>query len=233
MDAGISTTGLRVAGVPVGNDEWVQQFVQAKAAAVQVDVGKLEIISDYHMLRFCQNTRLAFHGRNTSTPLISDIFADVDATMLEALCRKGTTNFHDEWTAVLRRFVDMKLQLPHFRGGVGVTPNAGSAISAFYAAPVSLVHWLGFCSHAEQNLIVLASTWAPGQDVANPDQWSAPILLALKQAQQVLFTDFACHEWSIDGPSPASAVPQIEDSSSNPAANAPRRSLHLATSSHL
>ena len=35
MDAGISTTGLRVAGVPIGNDEWVQQFMQEKAAAVQ------------------------------------------------------------------------------------------------------------------------------------------------------------------------------------------------------
>ena len=34
MDAGISTTGLRVAGVPIDNDEWVQQFVQEKAAAV-------------------------------------------------------------------------------------------------------------------------------------------------------------------------------------------------------
>ena len=44
MDAGISTTGLRVAGVPIGNDEWVQQFVQEKAAAVQADVGKLDII---------------------------------------------------------------------------------------------------------------------------------------------------------------------------------------------
>jgi len=82
MDAGISTMGLRVAGVPIGNDEWVQQFVQAKAAAVKVDVGKLDIISDglihYQMLRFCQNTCLAFLGRN----LISDIFADVDATIL-------------------------------------------------------------------------------------------------------------------------------------------------------
>jgi len=56
----------------------------------------------------------------------------------------------------------MKLQLPHFRGGVGVTPNAGSAFSAFYAASVSLVQWLGFCSHAEQNLIDLASTWYKG-----------------------------------------------------------------------
>ena len=59
IDAGISTMGLRVAGVPIGNDEWVQQFVQAKATAVQVDVGKLDIASDglnhYQMLHFCQN----------------------------------------------------------------------------------------------------------------------------------------------------------------------------------
>jgi len=54
------------------------------------------------------------------------------------------------------------------------------------------------------------------------DQWSAPILLALKQAHQVLLTDFGCHEWSINGPASASAVPQIEDSSPNPAANAPQ-----------
>jgi len=189
-------------------------------------VGKLDIISDrlihYQMLCFCQNTRLAFFGRNTPTPFISDVLADVDATILEALCRKGTTNVYGEWTAVFRRFVDMKLQLPHFRGGFGVTPNAGSAISAFYAASLSLVQCLGFCSYAEQNFIDLASTWAPGKDLANPDQWSAPILLALKQAHKVLLTDLGCHEWSLDGPAPASAVPQIEGSSPNPAANAPQ-----------
>jgi len=59
------------------------------------------------MLHFCQNTRLAFLGRNAPTPLISNIFADVHATILEALCQKGTTNAHGEWTAVFRRFVDM------------------------------------------------------------------------------------------------------------------------------
>ena len=48
------------------------------------------------------------------------------------------------------------------------------------------------------------------------------ILLALKQAHKVLLTDFGCHEWSLDGPAPASAVPQIEGSSPNPAANAPQ-----------
>jgi len=92
--------GLRVARVPIGNDEWVQQFIQEKASAVPVDVGKLDIVSngliDYQMLCFFQNTRLAFLERNNPTPLISNILAEVDATILEALCRKGTTNANGE-----------------------------------------------------------------------------------------------------------------------------------------
>ena len=112
----------------------------------------------------------------------------------------------------LRRFVDMKLLLPYFRGGFGVTPNAGSALSAFYVASVSLMQLLAFCTHAEQNFIDLASTWAPGQDLANPEQWSAPIFLALKQAHKVLLTDFGCHEWSVDGPAPASPKSSCERS---------------------
>ena len=84
------------------------------------------------------------------------------------------------------------------------------------------MQWLRVCSHAEQNFIDLAKTWAPGQDLANPDQWSAPILLDLKQAHQVFLTDFGCHEKSVNGPAFASAVPQIDDSSPNPAASAPQ-----------
>ena len=90
MDAGISSTGLSVAGIPIGRGEWEQQFVRGKAAAGQVDVGKLDIISDglihHQILCFCQNTCLAVPWCNTSTPLISDILARVDATDLEALC---------------------------------------------------------------------------------------------------------------------------------------------------
>ena len=67
-----------------------------------------------------------------------------------------------------------------------------------------------------------ASTWASGQDLASQDLWTAPILIALKQADQVLFTEFGCHEWILDGPAPAWAVLQIKGSSPNPAANAPQ-----------
>jgi len=115
----------------------------------------------------------------------------------------------------------MKLQLPHFQRGFGITHNARSAISTFYAASVSLVQLLSFCGDPEQNFIQLASKRAPVQDLANSDQRTAPILIALKQAHQVLRTHFECHEWSIDEPAPASAFAQIEGWSPNPAANAP------------
>ena len=93
MDAGIPTTGLRVAGVPIGNDEWVQQFVQEKAAAVQVDVGKLDIyLTVSFTIRCCVSAKtlvLPFLGAILQHPTgISDIFAKVDATIFEALCRK-------------------------------------------------------------------------------------------------------------------------------------------------
>jgi len=33
----------------------------------------------------------------------------------------------------IRKFANMKIQVPHFRGGFGITPNEGSTISAFYS----------------------------------------------------------------------------------------------------
>jgi len=69
------------------------------------------------------------------------------------------------------------LQLPHFQGRFGVTSNAGSAISASYAASVSLVQWLDFCGHSKQYFNDLASTWAPVQNLANLDEWTTPIFL--------------------------------------------------------
>jgi len=145
---------------------------------------------------------------------------------LEALCLKSTTNAHGEWTIVFRRFAEKKLHLPPFCSTFGVTPNADCAISALYAASMSLVQWL---SHPEQNYIDLANTWGPGQDLANLDVQTALFLIALQQARQVLLTNFGCDEWSIDGPAPAPTVPQFEGSSPYPAAKA----LHLATPSYL
>jgi len=46
MGAGVSTDGMRVAGVPVGVDAWVKIFVAKKAQSVITDVAKLNVVSD-------------------------------------------------------------------------------------------------------------------------------------------------------------------------------------------
>jgi len=45
---------------------------------------------------------------------------------------------------------NMKIQVPHFRGGFEIMPNEGSVISACYSATSTLVVWLG--SHGATDL---------------------------------------------------------------------------------
>ena len=102
MGAGVSTDGMHVAGVPVGVDAWVKTFVEKKARSVIANVTKLDVVSDgllhNQLLNFCQNARMAFLGRNTPTPLlsefISEFMAQVDDTVVEAVCRHGTGGGH-------------------------------------------------------------------------------------------------------------------------------------------
>ena len=85
MGAGISTDGMRVAGVPFGVDTWVKTFVEKKAWSVITDVAKLDVVSDgllhNQLLNFCQKTRMAFLGRNTPTAFLSEFMAQVDDTI--------------------------------------------------------------------------------------------------------------------------------------------------------
>jgi len=212
MNAGVSTKGLRVAGVPIGDDEWVTNFVNEKIEDIILDIDKIDqVLTDglihYQLIRFCQNTRPSFLARNTPTPLISASLQRLDSAILESICTKGTGGAHTDWSPMLRSFANMKLQLPHHRGGYGITPCAGSAISAFYASTASLVRWLGHHGTAEQVLVNLARFWAPGQDMSNPDSWQAPILKALKRSHALLLADYDCTEWGSAAGSTSSAPP--------------------------
>jgi len=87
----------------------------------------------------------------------------------------------------------MKIQVPHFRGGFGITPIAGSAISAFYSATCALVVLLG--SHGGTRPAPdFADTWAPGLNLTSPDSWSAPLLQALSASHALLLQDYGCIE---------------------------------------
>ena len=82
-----------------------------------------------------------------------------------------------DWSPHLRKFGNMKIQVPHFRGGCGITPNEGSAISAFYTGTCALVVWLG--SHGGTRPAQdFSNTWAPGLNLTSPDSWHAPLLRA-------------------------------------------------------
>ena len=146
MGAGFSTDDMRVAGVPVGVDAWVMTFAAKKARSVITDIAKLDVVSDglhNQLLNFCQNARMAFLGRNTPTPLLSEFMTQVEDTIVEVVCSHGTGGGHMDWSPHLRKFANMKIQVLHFRGGIGITPNESSAISAFYSATCALVVWLG------------------------------------------------------------------------------------------
>jgi len=115
----------------------------------------------------------------------------VDDTIVEAVCRHGTGGGHVDWSPHLRKFTNMKIQVPHFRGGFGITPNEGSAISAFYSATCALVVWLG--NRPAQDF---ANTWAPGLNLTSPDSWHAPLLQALSALHALLLQDCGCVEWT-------------------------------------
>ena len=89
----------------------------------------------------------------------------------------------------------MKLQLPHHQGSFGITPCAGSAISAFFTSTASPFRWSGHHSNAQQDFANLADVCAPGQDMSNPDSWTASILIALKCTYALLLADYEYTEW--------------------------------------
>ena len=118
------------------------EFVVEKVEAVILVVRKIDHVLTngmihYHMMCFCQNIHPGFLARNTPTPFISDSLGSLDEVILESMCTKGTCGTHTDWTHELRSFANMKLQMPHHRGGFRITPCSGSTISAFYASTAS------------------------------------------------------------------------------------------------
>jgi len=54
---------------------------------------------------FCQNARMTFLGRNS--PLLSEFMAQVDDTIVEAVCRHGTGGGHVDWSSHLLKCSNM------------------------------------------------------------------------------------------------------------------------------
>jgi len=77
---------------------------------------ELDVVSDGHLhnqlLHFFQNARMAFLGRNTPTPLLSEFMTEVDDTVVEVVCRHGTGGGHVDWSPHLRKFAQVSSVQP-------------------------------------------------------------------------------------------------------------------------
>ena len=198
--------------MPIGKDDWVQQFVAHTADTAIQDVGKLDVVTDgfihYALQKLCQNTRLALLEQNVATALIADSVARVHATVLDALCKKGTHNSQGNWMPEFRRFSEIKLKLPHFPGVLDITPKAGSAISALCSATTTVVKWFSHPIDSQHHYTDLA-LWAPCQDSAKIGLGA--LSMALKPSSHaVLLLDYVGEELSSMAGASAHATRQVE-----------------------
>ena len=91
---------------------------------------------------------------------------------------------------IFAKFANMKIQVPHFRGGFEITPNESRAISAFFSATYALIisGWLdshGGALTAQQ----FTNSWASRQNLTSPEAWHAPLLQALSKLHAILLQD--------------------------------------------
>ena len=56
------------------------------------------------------------------------------------------------------------VELPHHKGGLGITPLPVSGMTLFHNTTVHLVSWLGSLPHAPE--------WVAGQNLADPTTWN-------------------------------------------------------------
>jgi hypothetical protein len=134
-------------GVSIGTDAFVRNFVAKTCRAIIDDVEKLDVIQDgfihYHLLRFCQDTRLQY--LNSHILLGNRCVLQqqhVDCKIADALLKKSTKQHTDGWDTSTKDWTHMVLHLPHSQGGFGVTFNDITKDATFYTTTSRFVAWL-------------------------------------------------------------------------------------------
>ncbi len=177
-------------GVPIGTDDFVQNFV-ANTCRAFIDVEKLDAIQDtfihYQLVRVCQATRLQY--TNSHILLRNRCVLQqqhVDCKIADALLKRGTKEHADGLDALNKAWAHMGLHLPHADGGFGVTFNDVTKGDAFYTTTSRFVAWLGAFSQERQGL------WLPKDDLQDSSSWSSSPLLLLHDIHSKLLADYNC-----------------------------------------
>ena len=191
--------GIKCVGVPIGNEDFVHKFVTEKATEIMANVEKVKVVSDplihFHLLRFCQNIRLSNVSRNVPPSVMFNASCNVqhvDHAIVKSILQRGTqqksgnTSLTDKWGPPVLEWHSAILQTTCHLGGFGITPNEASGIAAYYSATAQCRSWL--------SQLFLPATWANWQDLAHPQTWRSPNLIALNITHARLLRDFQCVE---------------------------------------
>jgi hypothetical protein len=136
----------------------------------------------------------------------------IQDSIVQAILQRGLGATFDTLSAKELAWCRVNVELPHHKGGLGITPLPASGMAAFYSATAHLVSWLGSLPHA--------SEWVAGQNLADPNTWNSSALQPLKQLHDNLLTHYNCTEWAPpladDAPAPDAPAQGRDDDSARP-----------------
>ena len=123
--------------------------------------------------------------------------ADFDHAISTEIFNKGVGDRWCEWSDTTMAWHRTTLQLPHHRGGLGLTPACASSIAAFYTATARSVRWFSGLRNP---------TFWIKDDLSLPDTWTSSTLSALRAVHQLLLQDYHCVEVDPLAQRPAAAA---------------------------
>ena len=198
----VKVDGLTCVGVPIGTPAFMRDWAGVKLRDQIQDLQKLRLMSDplihYHLVRFCGLARPGYMCRTLPPDLMRDAgIADFDHAISTEIFTKGVGDRWREWSDTTMAWHRTTLQLPHHRGGLGLTPACASSLAAFYTATARSVRWFSGLRNP---------TFWIKDDLSRPDTWTSSALSALRAVHQLLLQDYHCVEVDPLAQRPAAAA---------------------------
>ncbi len=146
------------------------------------DIEKLEPLTDgvihFQLILKTQNTRTQYTSANITLPqqehFLSAQQRHLDTAVVNVILKKGTRNSFHHWPKPDYDLAATRFQMPHARGGFGLTPNTLPQHTTKVAMASRFVGLVGSLPPEEQQI------WFPNQLANDPQTWVAPHLLQLK-----------------------------------------------------
>lgn len=153
--------GVKILGVPTGTDAFVADFLEKKEAKITSILPHLAALSDgkvhFQAVKFCVLPKFHFLLRALPPSLTLKTAEVIDNTAISAVCCYGRWDreavVKKEGYLNPHKFI---LQLPHRKGGLALTPLAGRALPAHYAATSFFLRWVSQAEDAIKGSLAFA-----------------------------------------------------------------------------